>query len=109
VVQYTQLTILSDEFAARVVELHMSNHAPPPTQVEIYVTAHCESSHYALEVAAMIGREFPEVDVRVIEIGMANVPIPESVFATPTYLLNGTRWLLGNPSPHQVRQALGRV
>jgi hypothetical protein len=84
----------------------MPNLLPPSIKVEIYVTAHCESSRHALEVAAMIGREFPEVEVRVIEVGAANVPIPESVFATPTYLLNGTRWSLGNPSPHQVRQAL---
>jgi|GEM_PF-3531132 len=32
--------------------------------------------------------------------------IPEVVFATPTYLLNGRSWSLGNPSPQQVADML---
>ena len=32
--------------------------------------------------------------------------IPEAVFATPTYLLNGRVWSLGNPSPAKVQETL---
>ena len=32
--------------------------------------------------------------------------IPEAVFATPTYLLNGRLWSLGNPSPAKVQETL---
>ena len=75
--------------------------------VDIYVTEHCPICRYAHEVAAMIRDEFPAVVVRMIPLGATDTAIPESVFATPTYLLNGERWSLGNPSPAQVRGALG--
>lgn len=81
--------------------------ARAPVNVDIYVTEHCAICRYALEVAAMIREEFPAVAVRVITLGATDAAIPESVFATPTYLLNGRRWSLGNPSPEQVRQTLG--
>lgn len=54
----------------------------------------------------MIRDEFPAVDVRMITLGATESAIPESVFATPTYLLNGERWSLGNPSTEQVRHTL---
>ena len=34
---------------------------------------------------------------------------PDNVFATPTYLLDGQRWSLGNPSSQQVRDLLGKL
>jgi hypothetical protein len=42
---------------------------------------------------------------------MANPPeaSPEAVFATPTYLLNGRRWSLGNPSPAKVQETMTRM
>jgi hypothetical protein len=76
--------------------------------VDIYVAKHCPICTYAFEVAAMIQHEFPAVDVRLIGIDEPNI-IPESVFATPTYLLNGRRWSLGNPSPDTVREVLAQA
>ena len=35
--------------------------------------------------------------------------IPEAVFATPTYLLNGRVWSLGNPSHAQINAAWGAL
>ncbi len=39
----------------------------------------------------------PEVDVAVIDISQAHASPPPSVFAVPTYLLNGETCSLGNP------------
>lgn len=55
----------------------------------------------------MIRCEFPMVEVRLIQSGEGE--LPESVFATPTYLLNGQRWSLGNPSFELVRRRLGQA
>jgi hypothetical protein len=78
--------------------------------IEIYVTAHCPICTYAYEIAALIRQEFPAVHLRLIDLSDPqrdpDIVIPESVFATPTYLLNGERWSLGNPAPEHVRQTL---
>ncbi|MBI1294028.1 hypothetical protein GC175_03590 [bacterium] len=76
-----------------------------PLCVDIYVSAHCFVSDYTWEVIEVIRAEFPTVELHVIDIAEA-VEIPDAVFATPTYLLNGRVWSLGNPSIAQVREAL---
>jgi hypothetical protein len=77
--------------------------------VDIYVAAGCEICHHAYEIAALIRQRFPQqVDVRIIDIGQTTEPIPEAVFATPTYLLNGRRWSLGNPSTQEVVDTLAK-
>jgi hypothetical protein len=47
--------------------------------------------------------------VALIDLADAQEPIPEAVFATPTYLLDGRLWFLGNPSPDQVRARLSSL
>lgn len=75
-------------------------------RVEIYVTEHCRICEYAYEVAKVIRSDFPEIELRVIDLAQATEEIPEAVFATPTYLLNGRLWSLGNPSPEDVQERL---
>ncbi|MEZ4618903.1 MAG: hypothetical protein R2867_25790 [Caldilineaceae bacterium] len=77
--------------------------------VEIYVSEHCLTCNYAHEVAATIRRDFPTVNLQVIDIHQTVKPIPDRVFATPTYLLNGSLWSLGNPSPAQVTETLSEL
>jgi len=72
-------------------------------QVAIYVAPHCNNCRYAYIIADQIRSEFPEVSLRIIDLSEPSEPIPESVFATPTYLLNDRVWSLGNPSHQQVR------
>lgn len=72
--------------------------------LEIYVAEHCFPCDYAYEVAAQIQRDYPPVDLRIIDIGQVGT-LPESVFATPTYLLNGRVWSLGNPSAEKIQQS----
>jgi hypothetical protein len=40
--------------------------------------------------------------VRLVDIQGSQEKIPEAVFATPTYLLNGRLWSLGNPSLEKI-------
>ncbi|MEZ4710742.1 MAG: hypothetical protein R3A44_26325 [Caldilineaceae bacterium] len=75
-------------------------------RVEIYVAGHCPICAYAYEIADFISEHFPTVTLRVINIETTREPIPEAVFATPTYMLNDRVWSLGNPSPVQVREKL---
>jgi hypothetical protein len=76
-------------------------------RLDIYVMEHCDNCRYAVEMAAWIAQQYPKVVVQVIYLEHTTAPIPESVFATPTYLLDGRVWSLGNPSHAQVVQTLG--
>lgn len=74
--------------------------------VDIFVAEHCFVCEYAHEIAELIESDFADVKLRVIDINKTEESIPDAVFATPTYLLNGRVWSLGNPSPEQVRERL---
>jgi hypothetical protein len=73
--------------------------------IEIYVSGHCFISDYTQQVVELIHKEFPQVAVNVIDINQAT-NVPDTVFATPTYLLNGQVWSLGNPSVEWIRTSL---
>lgn len=81
----------------------------PPHRVAIYVSDHCTICAYAHEIADLIRKRFPDVELRVIDLSDPGETVPESVFATPTYLLNGQVWSLGNPSPQQVIDTLSKL
>lgn len=76
--------------------------------VEIYVAGHCFVCAFAQEIAALIREEYPDVHLRWLDIEQG-AQMPEQVFATPTYLLNGRIWFLGNPTPDQVRRSLDEL
>ncbi|MEM7130254.1 MAG: thioredoxin family protein [Chloroflexota bacterium] len=78
-------------------------------RVEIFVAQHCFICEYTYEIIELIERDFPEIDLHVIDMTEPKEPIPEVVFATPTYLLNGRVWFLGNPSPDQVIDQLSEL
>ncbi len=75
-------------------------------RVDIFVAEGCYSCIYAKEVAARIRVDFPAVRVRLIDIADPQEPLPDAVFATPTYLLNDQLWSLGNPSPQDIQERL---
>lgn len=77
-----------------------------PVSIDIYIAPYCPTCLYAHEVAAGIRQNFPRVHLRLIDMSTTTEPIPEAVFATPTYLLNGRLWSLGNPSPAKVHETL---
>lgn len=78
-----------------------------PRCLEIYISSHCVMSDYTWEVIELIQQEFPQVELHVIDIAKA-ANLPDAVFATPTYLLNGRLWSLGNPSLEMIQAALGQ-
>jgi len=75
-------------------------------RVEIYVADHCQVCEYAYEIAGTIAAKYPDVDLRIINLSQTTQPIPDAVFATPTYLLNGRLWSLGNPSNEDIEARL---
>ncbi|HRW10163.1 MAG TPA: hypothetical protein P5121_33905 [Caldilineaceae bacterium] len=92
-----------------VADVASSDTPPPPITLDIYITQHCGNCAYAQEVAADIRQCYPQVRVRLIDLQRTTEPIPDAVFATPTYLLNGRVWSLGNPSPTQVQETLATL
>ena len=77
--------------------------------VDIYVSQYCANCAYAAEIATLIRRDFPAVAVRLIDLASLQAAAPDNVFATPTYLLDGRLWSLGNPSPQQVHELLSKL
>ncbi len=53
-------------------------------------------------MAELIRRAAPQATVRLIDVGGSPAEVPEEVFATPTYVLNGRVVSLGNPSLSEV-------
>ncbi|MCB0044806.1 MAG: thioredoxin family protein [Caldilineaceae bacterium] len=85
----------------------MSRQSATKVEVTIYVTPQCPNCDYAAAVADKIRHAYPDVTVRVIDLTATDEPRPDAVFATPTYLLNGRVWSLGNPSDEKIRIAFG--
>ncbi len=75
----------------------------------IYVHDQCSVCDYAHETARFVQQHYPQVQVRLVDVAQPNEPVPECVFATPTYLLDGRVWSLGNPSSQQIHAALSRL
>ncbi|MBX3010889.1 MAG: hypothetical protein KF832_05245 [Caldilineaceae bacterium] len=89
----------------------MTYSANPVHQIslESYVSVHCPICAYAYDVADLIRRDFPMIDVRLVDIHAPNLVVPVAVFAIPTYLLDGRLWSLGNPSPEKIQETFHRL
>lgn len=72
--------------------------------LKIFVTEHCSGCVEALRIAAEVAQNYPQLRVEVIDLNAPEVVIPETVFATPTYMLNNRIVSLGNPGPAEVAQ-----
>ena len=64
-------------------------------RLDIYIDDCCETCDHARQIAEQVRERMPQVEVNLIELTGKK---PESVFAVPTYLLDGNTLLLGNPS-----------
>jgi alkyl hydroperoxide reductase subunit AhpF len=67
------------------------------SRLDIYVDQACPGCAYAQELAVLVRQELPELEVRIFDLALPNIQKPPSVFAVPTYLLNGKTLSLGNP------------
>ena len=77
--------------------------------LKIYITENCPGCDEARSVAAKVKREYPDFLVELIDIAGNQAVVPDTIFATPTFMLNNRIVSLGNPSPEQVMQWVEEV
>jgi len=77
--------------------------------LEIYVEASCYLCRRAAELAGSMHAEFPGARIELIDLADGRGAHRHLVVAAPTYVLNGTVFSLGNPSPSELRGALARL
>ena len=69
--------------------------------LDVYVSHDCAHCEFSRELAARAAQAFPSARVQVLELSYFT-ELPEDVFATPTYLLNGKVVFLGNPDEQEL-------
>jgi predicted thioredoxin/glutaredoxin len=67
------------------------------SRLDIYIEENCPGCRQAKEVALQVQQRMPQVEVRIHDLAHQNIKKPSSVFAVPTYLLDGKTVSLGNP------------
>jgi predicted LPLAT superfamily acyltransferase len=72
-------------------------------RLDIYIDDYCETCDHARKIAEQVRERMPQVEVNLIELTGDK---PESVFAVPTYLLDGATLFLGNPSEAELFERL---
>jgi hypothetical protein len=73
-------------------------------KLDVYISDTCWSCDEAKQIIADIKPQFPSVTIELRDI--SDRRCPSSVFATPTYVLDGQTIFLGNPTREQLRQKL---
>lgn len=76
-------------------------------KLQIYISEDCWSCEETHRIVADIAPQFPTVAVEMIDT--AETPLPESVFAVPTYVLDGRVIFLGNPTRDELSYKLKRA
>jgi hypothetical protein len=85
----------------------MASRRETPAILDIYVGPNCFGCDTAHTIAKEIQSiQLPGVRIRVIDLGNPANVRPASVFAVPTYLLNGRLLSLGNPEVEWLRDQL---
>ena len=72
--------------------------------LRIFVAETCPGCVEALDTAAQIQQNYPDIAVQVVDMDSPTATIPDEVFATPTYMLNNRVVSLGNPGPDDIAQ-----
>jgi glutaredoxin len=73
-------------------------------KLEIYVADDCWACEETRRLVAEIEPLYPNVEIKLRDV--ADEHKPDSVFATPTYVLDGRTIFLGNPTQEQLEQKL---
>lgn len=77
-------------------------------RLEVVVDTDCPGCAEARHLADQMQKQFPAVEVNVIHVGDGQ-PIPRGVVATPTYLLDGKIFSIGNPYREALARALAQL
>ncbi|MGH2613718.1 MAG: hypothetical protein ACRDJC_00625 [Thermomicrobiales bacterium] len=68
--------------------------------LEVYTMPHCPGWHCATSLATQVhAAGLTGVEIRLVDLSRPGVVVPETVVASPTWLLDGRRISLGNPDP----------
>ena len=67
-------------------------------KLQIIVASACANCEEASRLSDLVKARFPQVAIEVIDLDREPERQPDSVFAVPTYLLDGRVIWLGNPS-----------
>ena len=73
-------------------------------KLQVFIAEDCWSCEETRRIVADVAPNFPGVLVELLDMTVSDRP--DSVFATPTYLLNGRVISLGNPTRHELSQQL---
>jgi alkyl hydroperoxide reductase subunit AhpF len=65
--------------------------------IEIYIDQSCPGCEQAMRIANQIHLHVPDVEVRILDLARPDIMKPVTVFAVPTYLMDGKVLSLGNP------------
>ncbi len=71
--------------------------------LDVFVSAHCWQCPESRDIAQEMEKEFVPLGVRVIDLDEPDAQKPVSVFAVPTFLLNGKVVSIGTPSRDALR------
>jgi thiol-disulfide isomerase/thioredoxin len=75
----------------------------------VYVDEYCPGCVKARQTASFIEQEYPDVQVRVIDVSEDSELVPNEVFATPTYMLDNRIVSLGNPGPDDIARWMAQL
>jgi hypothetical protein len=78
------------------------------TRLIIYIERGCESCQPAISIAEEVQRQAPDVQVDLIDLAEEPHQRPDSVFAVPTYVLDGRILSLGNPRLDDLLETLNQ-
>lgn len=73
-------------------------------KLQVYIADDCWSCEETRRIVSDVVPKYPAVLVEFLDMTVNDRP--ESVFAVPTYLLNGRVISLGNPTRHELSQQL---
>lgn len=77
--------------------------------LKIFVRDDCFGCVAAQEIAVRVEQDHPQLKVELVNIADPKAIVPETVFATPTYMLDNRIVSLGNPSLVEVAEWVTRM
>ena len=73
-------------------------------KLKIFIAQDCPNCAEARAIAAHVEDNYPALTIEIIDIADDEAIVPDTVFATPTFMLNDRVVSLGNPNLEQVAQ-----
>lgn len=71
-------------------------------QLTLFVATDCPSCVNAQQIAMKATRDFPSLNVNIVDVDQPDAVIPAHVFAVPTFCLGDRVISLGTPDWHQL-------